>query len=93
MSLRQGIGSTMHLATIHLATAMQYDRILLWAPNMTRTPIPEDSKWWERFSDPDLQTKWDAVRLCLGLPRGLSVPAARSNSRRGRKLGLEVGQR
>ena len=44
----------MHTATIHLARAMQHNRIFLWAPNTIRTPIPEDRKWWQQVHPPTL---------------------------------------
>ncbi len=63
--LAQGLGSAMHLATVHLATAMQHDRVFLWAPSTNRMPIPEDRKWWRPFIDPHLQHMNENVRSRL----------------------------
>jgi hypothetical protein len=62
--ISQGLGSALHVATIHLATAMQHDRIFLWAPNTKRTPIPEDRNWWRPFVQADAQWLNDNVRSC-----------------------------
>ena len=67
VTLTQGLGSSMHLATVHLATAMQHDRVFLWAPNTNRTPILEDRKWWRPFIDPHLQHYNEIVRPCSSM--------------------------
>ena len=54
----------MHLATIYLATAMQHNRIFLWAPNTNRTPILEERKWWRPFIAAHLQHFNEIVRTC-----------------------------
>ena len=71
--LVQGIGSAMHVATIHLATAMQHGRIFLWAPSTVETPIPEDRQWWQLVLNPRYQHKNDKVRSSVTAPTFSSV--------------------
>ena len=61
----QGLGSAMHTATIHLAVAMQHNRIFLWAPDTSETPIAEERMWWRETVDAKHQFQNNNVRCAL----------------------------
>ena len=62
VGMDQGLGSAMHTATVHLAVAMQHNRIFLWAPDTSKTPIAEERMWWRETVDAHHRPMNDNVR-------------------------------